>query len=197
MAPRVLFYVQHLLGIGHLTRAATLARAMISRGLQVTLVSGGEHVPVLNARGMEFVQLPPVRALDRSFQSIVDADGEEIDDSLMAARRDALLKTFRAVQPSVLIVELYPFGRRAMRFELIPLLEAAQAATPRPRIVCSVRDILVEKDRPEREAEMVENAQRYFDDVLVHGDPKFIAFDASFPRAQEISSELRAASGIM
>ena len=190
MVPRVLFYVQHLLGIGHLTRAATLARAMTGRGLAVTLVSGGEEVGLLNAEGMEFVQLPPVRALDRSFQSIVGADGNEIDDALMAARRDALLQTFRTVQPSVVIVELYPFGRRAMRFELIPLLEAAQAAEPRPRIVCSVRDILVEKNRPEREAEMVENARRYFDEVLVHGDPNFIAFDATFPGAQDIASML-------
>ena len=37
---RVLLYVQHLLGIGHLKRAATLADAMTSIGLDVTLVMG-------------------------------------------------------------------------------------------------------------------------------------------------------------
>ena len=38
---RVLFYVQHLLGIGHLKRAATRARACAAAGLEVTVVSGG------------------------------------------------------------------------------------------------------------------------------------------------------------
>ena len=50
--PKVLFYVQHLLGIGHLKRATTLARAMTDAGLQVTVVSGGEHVPVIDDSGM-------------------------------------------------------------------------------------------------------------------------------------------------
>ena len=55
-APRVLFYVQHLLGIGHLKRATTLARAMTEQALNVTVVSGGEFVPVIDDRGMDFVQ---------------------------------------------------------------------------------------------------------------------------------------------
>ena len=44
-ALRVLVYVQHLLGIGHLKRAATLARALAAQGMQVTLTSGGPAVP--------------------------------------------------------------------------------------------------------------------------------------------------------
>ena len=39
--PRVLFYVQHLLGIGHWRRAAILARAMTQAGLETTVLSGG------------------------------------------------------------------------------------------------------------------------------------------------------------
>ena len=41
---RVFFYVQHLLGIGHLRRAATLARALAAGGFDVLLVSGGAPV---------------------------------------------------------------------------------------------------------------------------------------------------------
>ena len=37
---RVLLYVQHLLGIGHLARAAALARACAERRLDVTVASG-------------------------------------------------------------------------------------------------------------------------------------------------------------
>ena len=42
---RVMLYVQHLLGIGHLKRAMTLARALADGGLEVTVVSGGAEVP--------------------------------------------------------------------------------------------------------------------------------------------------------
>ena len=38
---KVFFYVQHLLGIGHLKRAHTLARALRAAGFEVTLASGG------------------------------------------------------------------------------------------------------------------------------------------------------------
>ena len=41
MTARVFFYVQHLLGIGHLRRAAVLARALADGGFDVLLVSGG------------------------------------------------------------------------------------------------------------------------------------------------------------
>jgi predicted glycosyltransferase len=188
--PKVLFYVQHLLGIGHVKRAATLARAMTAKGLEVTVVSGGDDVPVLDSSGMTFVQLPSVRANDRSFDGLVDADGNPVDDALKEERTQKLLDIFNEIQPNVLMIELYPFGRRQLRFELIPLLEAANKANPRPHIVSSVRDILVEKNKPHRDAEMIEKAQTYFDDVLVHGDPSLIPFEKTFNRAKDIQDIL-------
>jgi predicted glycosyltransferase len=189
-SPKVLFYVQHLLGIGHVKRATTLARAMTAKGFDVTVISGGDDIPVLDSRGMTFVQLPSVRANDRNFEGLVDVDGNPIDDALKEQRTQKLLDIFNDTQPNILMVELYPFGRRQLRFELIPLLEAANAVTPRPHIVCSVRDILVEKNKPHRDAEMVEQARLYFDDVLVHGDPSLIPFDKTFRPAKSIEDIL-------
>ena len=40
MTRRVLFYAQNLLGVGHLQRAATLARAMAGVGLDVHVTAG-------------------------------------------------------------------------------------------------------------------------------------------------------------
>lgn len=40
--PKVFFYVQHLLSIGHALRAGLLPRAMTEAGLAVTLVNVGE-----------------------------------------------------------------------------------------------------------------------------------------------------------
>ena len=60
---RVFVYVQHLLGIGHLKRAATLARALCDAGLDVTFASGGDAVPGLAPEGVRLAQLPPGRAV--------------------------------------------------------------------------------------------------------------------------------------
>jgi len=186
----VLFYVQHLLGIGHVKRAVTLAHAMRGEGLEVVLVSGGEDVPVIDTGGVTFVQLPPVRAADKSFKVLLGESGNPIDDAWKARRRDLLLDLFQRTRPRILILELFPFGRRQIRFELIPLLDAARAARPRPAIVSSVRDILVEKVKRQRNDEMVTLATTYFDAVLVHGDPALISFDATFPLAAELKGRI-------
>jgi len=47
----VLLYVQHLLGIGHLRRAALLAKALNKNGISVVLVSGGAPVNGLDIGG--------------------------------------------------------------------------------------------------------------------------------------------------
>jgi len=188
---RVLFHVQHLLGIGHLKRAACLARAMEGAGLDVTIVSGGHEVPGLDTGGAAFIQLSPMRAADVTFKTLVGADDREVDDGLRAARRDRLLEAFARVAPDIIVTELFPFGRRALRHELLPLLQAARARARPPAIVCSVRDILVPPSKPKRTIEMLTLAREYFDLVLVHGDPSLIPFERTFPLAHEIHDRIR------
>lgn len=189
--PRVLFYVQHLLGIGHLMRAATLARAFEAAGLETVLVTGGMPVPGLDPGPARVVQLPPTRATDLYFKVLVDETGSEIDDAWKAARTDRLLALLDEAQPDIVLTELFPFGRRQMRFELLPLIDAARAMRldggHRPLIVSSVRDILVEPGKPERIDEMVARVRALYDLVLIHGDPALIAFDETFPRMREIA----------
>ncbi len=191
---RVFIYVQHLLGIGHLKRAALLARAVAAQGLQVTLASGGPAAPglapQLSAQGVRFVQLPPASAADLTFKALLDEAGCIVDEAWKGRRRAALLAAWRAAAPQVMVLELYPFGRRQMRFELLPLLEAADAAPRRPSIVCSVRDILSARKSRERQQETLELVERYFDHVLVHGDPGVIPFERSFPGAARIAERI-------
>jgi Predicted glycosyl transferase len=76
---RVFFYVQHLLGIGHLRRAATLARALSAGGFDVLLVSGGAPTAGLALGGARFHQLPPVRAADQGLRELCRLDGTPLD----------------------------------------------------------------------------------------------------------------------
>jgi predicted glycosyltransferase len=190
MSGKVLFYCQHLLGIGHLRRAATLARALALAGHDVTLVSGGEAVPYLDCAPAKLVQLPPVRAVDKFFKVLVDERGEKIDDAFKAARAAQLVGLFNQIKPDLVLTEMFPFGRRQLRFELIPLLEAAKAAPWQPRIASSVRDILVMSPKPERIDEMLGLVETYYDAVLVHGDRNLIPFDATFAPAARIADRL-------
>jgi len=190
---RVFFYVQHLLGIGHLRRAAAIARALVQAGAEVTFVSGGESVPGIDLGGARLVQLPPASAADSGFSAIVDTNGKPIDEVWQAERRRQLLAAFAAAQPDILLIEMYPFGRRPFRFELKPLLEAATTMPlpERPLVACSLRDILVDKGRADRRAETVALVERYLDLVLVHGDPRLVTFDRTFPDAGSFAAKLR------
>ena len=109
----------------------------------------------------------------------------------LRARRDNLLAAWREADPQALVIELFPFGRRLMRFELLPLLEAAHAAPRRPVVVSSVRDVLGggQKD-PARQDQMLELFERYFDRLLVHGDPALIRFEQTFGHAARIAHKL-------
>lgn len=193
--PRVLIHVQHLLGIGHLKRATAIAGALSAAGARVALASGGVAVPEVEgpavARGVELVRLAPAHAADADFSKVLDDQGRPIDAAWQQRRRAALLGLFARFLPDAVITEMYPFGRRPFRFELLPLLEAAHAMPNRPVIAASVRDILVGKRKAGRAEESAAIARRLYDLVLVHGDPELIRFEASFPPAAEIGDLIR------
>lgn len=196
MTRRVFFYVQHLLGIGHLRRAAAIARALVAQGADVAFVSGGEAVPGLDLGGARLIQLPPASAADAAFSKIVDAQGRPIDEAWQEQRKRQLLAHCAAFKPDILLIEMYPFGRRQFRFELRPLLEAAretawQSGAGRVLVACSLRDILVDKGRPDRRAETIALVERFFDLVLVHGDPRLVTLDRTFADAGRIAGKLR------
>ncbi|MBT5413322.1 MAG: glycosyl transferase family 28 [Rhodospirillaceae bacterium] len=186
---RILIHVQHLLGSGHLRRAAKIARTLAAAGHETLLVSGGMPVPDLDTGGADLLQLPPLRAADESFSTLVDDAGRAADNTIRNARRALLLRRFAAFGPHALIVEMYPFGRRSLAFEIEPLLDAAWAARPRPLILSSVRDVVPRKSA-KREAGILAAARDRFDRILVHGDPALLPFEASFPPAAALGDRL-------
>ncbi|MGR9214993.1 glycosyltransferase family protein (plasmid) [Rhizobium leguminosarum] len=190
-APRIFFYVQHLLGIGHIARASRIANALVKDGFDVTVVTGGLPVPGFPGEGIKTVALPAVVASNAGFSGLADADGRPAGEDFLNARRTLLLDAFHAARPDVVIIEAFPFGRRQMRFELLPLLEAIEKAEPRPKLLSSVRDILQENRKAGRDAETAKLVKDHFDAVLVHGDPDFIRLEDTFPLTSEIADRLR------
>lgn len=172
-------------------RAALLARAFAEAGVEVDLVSGGMPVADLPLGASRLVQLPPARSKDESFSALVDEAGRAVDEAWKEARRSRLLALFAERRPDVVILETFPFGRRQLAFELAPLLEAALAARPRPLVASSVRDIVQSRRKPGRAEEALALALGSFDLVLVHGDPRLVRFEESYPYAERLGARLR------
>jgi predicted glycosyltransferase len=184
--PAVLLYVQHLLGIGHLRRARAISAALAAAGCDVHLVTGGRPDGGDLPQGVRTIQLPPIHVADAAMKPLLDADGKPIDDAYRERRRKRLLAEFDSIAPAAVIFETFPFGRRALHFELLPLLERIAATRPRPLVFASIRDILQRRGNPERVRESLALARGPFDGVLVHGDRRFMELDATFPLVSEL-----------
>jgi predicted glycosyltransferase len=183
--PTLLFYCQHAMGMGHLVRSLALADAL-SQSFRVVFLNGGELPPCVSLpREVEIINLPPLRLTDGQ---LVSCDNHYSVVQAQDARLDQILSVFRRLSPELLLIELYPFGRKKFEFELLPLLEEAKTQQFfAPLMVCSLRDILVSGRRNQQihEERIVFTANRWFDAILVHSDPSFARLEDSFhPRTR-------------
>lgn len=189
MRKRVVFYCQHLLGIGHVTRSLSIVNEL-AKDFDVTYVQGGPAVPLKPGPSVRLVQLDPL-LMQESDSALYDPEGKRAVPEIFSRRREALA-ALAAEGFDACVVELYPFGRKKFAEEVRFFLKALRTARPAMPAVCSVRDILVEKaDAPARNAKIVAELREYFQAVWVHADPALIEFGATFGAAGEIGDLLR------
>ena len=145
MKPALLFYCQHSVGLGHLMRSYALTEALTER-FRVVLLAGGDLPEGIDPpRGVEIVALPPLGVNGGTFGS---GDPRYSTERAWEVRAQRITNTLRDVKPSVVLVELFPFGRAKFARELVPLLEQAKALGA--TTACSLRDILVSSARTSR-----------------------------------------------
>jgi predicted glycosyltransferase len=182
---KVIQYCQHVLGIGHLFRSLEICRAL--DGHEVILVTGGPQVDTALPGHVRQVRLPDLQ-MNREFKGLFSSQNDATLEQIKEQRQTCLFDLFRKEKPDIFLVELYPFGRKAFRFEIDPVLQAfGEKRLPGCRVVCSVRDILVEKENAAKhEARVVQTLNRHFDAVLVHADPKLAQISETFDRFDEI-----------
>lgn len=186
---KIVVYCQHVLGIGHFIRTLALCRALYRH--DVILVTGGEPVGLALPGHVRQVRLPGLM-MNENFQNLHDPSYRKPVEEIKASRRRMLWELFQQEAPDLFLVELYPFGRKAFRFELDPVLEGIRCGDlPRCRVVCSVRDILVEKEKAEaHEKRALTILNTLFDALLIHADPKVITLDRTFGPFGEITLPL-------
>ena len=176
---KIIQYCQHVLGIGHLFRSLEISRALSDH--EVILVTGGPRVATALPENVREVRLPDLQ-MNREFKGLFSSRGDASLDQIKEERQKRLFALFEREKPDIFLVELYPFGRKAFRFELDPVLQAiGNKELSACGVVCSVRDILVEKeDQFKHESRVVKTLNDHFDAVLVHADPGLAQLGETF-----------------
>lgn len=182
---KILLYCQHVLGIGHFFRSLELCRSLNKH--EVIIVSGGPGVDTPMLKHVREVKLPGLM-MDADFKSLFPSEKDKDIDLVKKDRQKCLLNLYRKEAPDLLLIEFYPFGRKAFRFEIDPILEGIRnKKLPSSFVVCSLRDILVEKkDQISYEDRVVNTLNSYFDALIVHADPKVVKLDETFSRVHDI-----------
>ena len=125
-----------------------------------------------------------MQAANIHLQGITTHTGAPLDAAFKAVRTKTLLAVLTHVNPTHLIVEGFPLARRALSFELLPLLDAAKAA--QIMTILSIRDIVIAKTKPERIADIAARLRTYFHHILIHGDPQLYPLVAHYPIIADI-----------
>jgi predicted glycosyltransferase len=181
--PKLLFYCQHSLGMGHLVRSFRLTQAL-ARHYTIIFINGGP-VPegIESPENIQLENLPPLSMVENS-HVLISRDSRYSVEQAKQIRQQKLMTLFLQHKPEVVVIELFPLGRKKFADELIPLLKVAQqrSNTINPLVVCSLRDILVRSRRDQQRFEnrASETLNRYFDAILLHCDPAFATLEESF-----------------
>ncbi|MBD6616321.1 glycosyl transferase [Komarekiella sp. 'clone 1'] len=184
---RLMFYCQHILGMGHLVRSMEIVRGL-TKDFQICFINGGEIIKEFEfPAGIEVINLPAIKT-DTEFEELQVVDDIFSLTEAKEIRKNQLLKIFDQFQPDILMIELFPFGRRRFSFELIPLLERAKSNASSTKVVSSLRDIVVTKQQKQvkHEEKVCNLINQYFDLLLVHGDPKFVPLEETFSRVSDL-----------
>jgi len=155
------------------------------------MILGGPDV-TLPQSDIRFFQLPGLK-MDENFSKLLPCEKGKDLEIVKNQRQRLLFDFFRSFQPDIFIIELYPFGRKAFRFELDPVLDGISSGSLSPCIrLCSLRDILVEKtDKRKFETRVLNVLNNSFDGLLIHSDPAFIPLEKTFSSMDSISIPYR------
>ncbi|MFZ0131833.1 MAG: glycosyltransferase, partial [Desulfobacterales bacterium] len=183
---KLILYCQHIWGVGHYFRSLEICRALV--GDDILMVTGGADVDAPLPDHVRAFRLPALMT-DRHYSGLFPTEKGQTLAAVKTERRRLLFELFEREAPDAFVVELYPFGRRAFGFELEPVLEAIRTGRlRRSLVVCSLRDILVEKKDPAvYEKRVVDRLNPWFDALLVHADPALITLDRTFSRLAELT----------
>jgi predicted glycosyltransferase len=167
---RILIYVQHIKGVGHLSRILRLRSSLEKNNFEIKIISGGMPLSYLPLKEGD-IQLPPI--LSHDYKTLLKPDLKPVDDIYWNQRLQMMIDGLQCFKPHILITEHFPLGRFQFQKELIPFLDKALNLKI-PYILGSVRDIICLSEQKQQKARDL--IKTYYDGILVHGDSKIFEF---------------------
>jgi predicted glycosyltransferase len=189
---KIMFYSQHLAGIGHLVRSSEIVRSLAQR-FEVHFVHGGQAVPGFSLpAGINEILLPGLYMEGPVLKTV---DPSQPLAAVQAQRQAMLLAAFDSIRPDCLITEGFPFSKHTLKFELMPLLKHIEASGCSTKVVCCLRDIIMtqamsESARATKQARTCRWINRYYDLVLYHSDPQLQRLEENFSSLNELKPEV-------
>ncbi len=102
---------------------------------------------------------------------------------IIKARRNVLVREFERLKPRVVAIEDFPFRQKALRAEVVPLIERARNGVYGDALVVGLTDGILADDAERDDAYRDHTAQlldKYFDMVIVQSDPVFARIEEFF-----------------
>lgn len=182
--PKLAFYCQYVSGVGHLNRALLLIRELV-RDFEVHLLIGGPRIPYLDFRHPDLVWhfLSPIH-------SETFLEGQ--DRKVFQARERELARISADFCFAGVVTELFPFGRKKFREEVLAFLAAVKRKNPECRVIASMRDIFVARPKQEKyERQVIACIAEFYDRILVHSDPEILPLERSFAQTEPFREKIR------
>lgn len=167
---RLLIYSHDTFGLGHLQRSLNIARALVSKypDLSILIVTGSAVVHRYKLPpGVDYVKLPAVRKVaSEQYEARLLRIS---DEGVLRLRTNLLLRTVQDYEPHMLLVDHAPIG---MKGEMLPAIEWLRENQPSCIHVLGLRDIIDDPQAVIRhwsEQDMHATLEKYYDHILVYG----------------------------
>ena len=178
---RLIFYSQHLVGVGHHFRNRQIISALADE-YEVYFVDGGRPVPGTTLpTSVQTYHLPPVFK-DLTSGCLTSETGYDIQ-TVLKAREQTLISLIDRICPDIFIIEYFPFARWELASELLAAICKARSINLNIRIICSLRDVPRRTQNADRVFSILNH---HFNALLIHADPQLTRLEDHFPHTNKI-----------
>jgi predicted glycosyltransferase len=178
---RVVVYSHDTFGLGHISRARKLSRAiLLALPSNILIITGtAAHEIISFENGIDIIKLPSLKSIENQneldYESYCGIDPE----ICLEIRKKIILETVKSYNPNLFFVDFSPKG---IRSELLDTLEFLRKNTS-CKIYLTMRDILDDPEvsiRKWKRRDYYNVIDSYYDRLLVFGDKTIFDFAKAY-----------------
>ena len=186
--PRILIYSHNTRGFGHANRSVALAWALYRKMPESSILYCGASLYELSELlppNADYVKLPSFDAVtEQDYIQVVPAKLRISAFQQYQIRIGILESIANTYQPEVLVVDLYPRGKKGELENVIQRLEKQ----PGKKMYLGMRDILDEPIKTNVFFREEQESLKKYDRIFIYGDPNCYRFLESYEITDDVKS---------